>query len=311
PTLLNPFDISRPATTKMFFGRSSEIKKMQRDLCNGEYGKALMLYGPRRSGKSSLCKNFLERHVHPPFWHAFFSLQGMTQQNEASILSQIADEVGRAFREQLHLSAPHWHDCSDGDPHIRFKHLVQTCLSQVPGSRLILTLDEFGGALDAYEKHFLEKRFFTFWRDLISVISQLSLVIVLPTSSHKLLSTTDLSHAFTFAESLSLTFLDQIDAEHLLVDPLKEQDVAIYPATVARATDLTGGNPYYLTLIGLQLIQQLNDEPSQQLITEKDLLFAVDNIIEAGSTQNFTFYRQELQSLDELRILEAFVELTS
>ena len=63
PKLRNPFDISRPATAKMFFGRSSETATMQRELCEGEQGKALILYGPRRSGKSSIIKNFLEPKV--------------------------------------------------------------------------------------------------------------------------------------------------------------------------------------------------------------------------------------------------------
>jgi hypothetical protein len=48
--LMNPFNISRPAGGNMFFGRSEEIKIMQRELCDAEEGRALVLYGPRRSG---------------------------------------------------------------------------------------------------------------------------------------------------------------------------------------------------------------------------------------------------------------------
>src|SRR5579859_1747677 len=64
PVLENPFNISRPAGGNMFFGRSEEIKIMQRELCDAAEGRALLLYGPRRSGKSSLCKQFIERDIH-------------------------------------------------------------------------------------------------------------------------------------------------------------------------------------------------------------------------------------------------------
>lgn len=308
--LNNPFDISRPATTQMFFGRSNELRMMQSDLCDGPRGKALLLYGPRRSGKSSLCKNFLERHVHAPFWHAFASLQNTTQQDEACILAYIAGEIQRALHEQLQAHTHSWNEYNEVDPQVRFKHFILDCFTQAPDTRLILTLDEFGGALSAYENHILDKRFFTYWRDLMSEIEQLSLILVLPSSSHKLLMTTELVLAFTFAESVPLNFLDQKSAEQLLIDPLKEREITIHPNTVARATQLTGRNPYYLSLLGLQFFRQLNDDPKQQLITDTNLDMAIQHIIEAGSEQNFSFYRQELQNRDELRILEGFVELT-
>ncbi len=106
PVLRNPFNISRPPDEKMFFGRTSEIKKLQRELCTDERGKAIFLYGPRRSGKSSLCNHFLEQYVHPPYWHVHYSLQGATGQNETTILMQLAEEVCWAFQERFNQRPP-------------------------------------------------------------------------------------------------------------------------------------------------------------------------------------------------------------
>src|SRR5437764_10460868 len=132
----NPFDISRPATAKMFFGRSLETETMQRELCDSKQGKALILYGPRRSGKSSMCKNFLERQVRPPFWSVLFSLQNAVQQNEETILMQLAEKVHEQFSKQLQHSAPDWHEYSDSDPQMRFRRFLQNCIAQVPDARL-------------------------------------------------------------------------------------------------------------------------------------------------------------------------------
>jgi len=311
PVLKNPFDISRPATAKMFFGRTVETKTMQRELCDGEYGKALILYGPRRSGKSSICKNFLERHVGSPYWRVLFSLQNATQHNEETILAHLAQEVLREFHEQLQCSAPNLSDYTENDSQLRFKRVIQDCISRVPNTRLVLVLDEFGGALESYENHILEYRFFSYWKDLMNEVPQLSLVLAVPTSSHRLLISEKFSHAFSFAEYLPVMFLDNESAKRLLIDPLRDQQIALHPNTATFAAKLTGNNPYYMTMIGQQLVHQLNREPKKQVVANEDIRLVVDKIIEAGSNLNFAFYNRELQNATELRILEEFVDMAN
>lgn len=312
PRLKNPFDISRPAAPKMFFGRSAETEKMQRELCDGEQGRALILYGPRRSGKSSICKNFLESQVKPPYWGVLFSLQNFIQHNEESILMQLAERICEEFTEQLHLPAPDCQRCGNGDPQVRFKRIVQGCIAQYAGTRLILALDEFGGVIESYEKGKLEPRFFTFWKDLMNEIPQVSLIFALPTSAHNTLSAKRFGNAFSFAEPLPVTFLDTKSAERLLIDPLRDQNVEIYPNTVARAVKLTGGNPYFMTLIGQQLIDHLNQQTDKQLVTDEDLRLVMEHLIETpGANQNFMYLSQELLDEQEFRILEAIVELAA
>jgi (p)ppGpp synthase/HD superfamily hydrolase/AAA+ ATPase superfamily predicted ATPase len=311
PILKNPFDISRPATAKKFFGRSAETKIMQQELCDEEQGKALILYGPRRSGKSSICKNFLETQVRLPYWGVLFSLQNFIQHDEGTILMQLAERICEDFNEQFHLSTPDWQSYTNGDPQVRFKQLVQDCIAQVAGSRLILALDEFGGVIESYEKGILEPRFFTFWKDLMNEIPQLSLVFALPTSAHNTLSSIRFGNAFSFAQPLPMIFLDTKSAEQLLIDPLRDQNVEIYPNTVALAIKLTGGNPYFMTLIGQQLIHHLNQETDKQLITDEDLRLVIEHLVEAGFNQNFVYLIRELQNNEERRILEAIVELTT
>src|SRR6266571_3233424 len=311
PKLRNPFDISRPARAKMFFGRSAETTTMQRELCEGEHGKALILYGPRRSGKSSIIKNFLERQVYLPYWGVHFSLQNYTQQSEEIILMQMADRICEQFYEQLDKPAPDWNQFNNNDPQVRFKRVLQSCLGQIQGSRLVLALDEFGGAIDAYENHFLAPRFFTFWKELLGEIPQLSLIVALPTNAHTILNSKKFGNAFSFAESLQVMFLDTKSAEQLLIDPLRDQNIEIYPTTVALAVKLTGGNPYFMTLIGQQLIHHLNEETDKQLITDEDLRLVVDHMIEADFSPNFLYLKRELQKDEELRILEAIVEFTT
>jgi len=307
--LRNPFNISRPPGEKMFFGRSPEIKKLQRELCADEQGKAIFLYGPRRSGKSSLCNHFLEQYVYPPFWHVHYSLQGATRQDEATILMQIAEEVCWTFQERFNQTPCSWQDMPVDDPQVRFKRVLQGCLSNVSGARLVLVLDEFGGAIEAYQKKFLDERFFTYWRTLMSDVPQLSLIFVLPTIPHNFLTSGQLASAFSFMEAHQMEFLDEESARQLLVNPLQEQNVVIHPSTIKRILDLTGCNPYYLTLIGSQLVFQLNQDSHKHLLNNEDLDVVIDQLVKGNTKQNFYFYHDELHA-EEIPIMKAIVDIT-
>ncbi len=307
--LKNPFDISRPVSGKMFYGRDLETRIMQRELGDNDHGRALILYGPRRSGKSSICKHFLEQQVRPDTWGVHCSLQNATQKSEEAVLMQLADYVGTAFHEQMHRSAPAWQNYHDSDPEIRFKKVLQACIAQAPDARLILALDEFGGVLESYKQQILEFRFFGLWKDLIHEVPQLSLIFALPTSSHKDLTIGDFSNAFTFATSIPVQFLDTESAEQLLAEPLNEQDIAIQPGTMAKAVTFTAGNPYYMTLLGKQIIDQLNIETRKTIVTDEDLDYAIEQIIADTANQNFAFHNRELQNIEELRVLETMIEL--
>jgi nitrate reductase NapAB chaperone NapD len=310
PRLRNPFSIARPPGEKMFFGRTNEIKKLQRELCADEGGKAILLYGPRRSGKSSLCHHFLEHYTYPPYWYVHLSLQDIARQNETEILMQIADEVCWAFEERFNQAPPkNWQDVQVDDPQIRLKRVLHACCNSVAGARLILVLDEFGGAIEAYQKKILDERFFIYWRYLMSGIPQLSLVFVLPTIPHSFLTSGQMGSAFNFMEPLLMEFLDEESAQQLLVNPLQEQNIVIHPGTVRRILDLTGCNPYYLTLIGSQLIYQLNQDSDKCLLNDDDLNDVIDRLVKSHTKQNFYFYHDELHA-EEKPIMKAIVDIT-
>lgn len=309
--LENPFDISHPPVSKMFFGRSVEMEKMQRELCDSLQGRALILHGPRRSGKTSMCANFLENQVRPPFVGVLFSLLGDVEHNEETILRRLADAIREQFFRQLHQPMPLWENFYDADPQDRFRRFLERCLDKVPHSRLILILDEFGGAIESYEKHILQHRFFTYWKELIERIPQLSLVFVLPTSSHNRLTSKEFANVFSSAATLPLEFLDTTSARQMLVDPLQEQGIQIFSNTAALATKLTGGNPYYMTLYGRELINYLNRETDQQRITDRDLRLVTDQLIQPGTHQYFNYLRDELQSETEKHLLRELIEIMS
>ncbi len=309
--LENPFDISHPPTPKMFFGRSAEIEKMQRELCDAPRGRALVLHGPRRSGKTSICANFLENQVQPPFWGVLFSLLSCVEHDEETILEKIAEAISEQFRRQFHQPGPSWDDFYDADPQDRFRKFLEYCLERMPHSRLILILDEFGGAIESYKRHILHERFFTFWKELMDRILQLSLVFVLPTSSHNWLTSKKFNNVFSFVGTLPLEFLDISSARQLLVEPLQEQNIQVISTTGVLAVKLTGGNPYYLALIGRELISFLNREINQQRINDRDLRLVVDQLIQPGTHQYFDYLRGELQSEIEMRLVQGLVEITS
>jgi (p)ppGpp synthase/HD superfamily hydrolase len=309
--LRNDFDISHPASAKMFFGREQEIKFMDSELCANERGGAILLFGPRRSGKTSLCTNFLERHVRPPFVSVYHSLQNNAEDNEHTILRKLASEIQQAFQKQLHLPAPFpaWQDGSDSDAETHFKRILHECLAANTHSRLVLVLDEFGGVLDSFKNGHLEERFFTYWRHLIAEIPQLSLILVLPTSALHTLLTKVPPGALGFAIAHTVPFLDVESSRRLLVDTLEAQNIRVEPDVPGLAFGITAGNPYFMTLLGKLLVKQLNDNPFESHVTVRHLQNVIDELV-FGKTHNhhFDFYRKEVLNQHEMHILEKMVE---
>lgn len=311
--LKNEFDISRPPQAKMFYGREDQVELMQQELCGREPGRAVLMYGPRRSGKSSLCKNFLERYVQLPLVSVYHSLQGATHHDEATILMHLADEIRYALRRQLHLFHLHnWHHYDDTDPQVRFKQILHDYLEPVPDTKLILVLDEFGGPLEAFEKHHtLEERFFNYWRELISEVSQLSIVLILPTSSYNTLTTKVPGNAFSFARQIQLPFLSSENTQRLLLNPLQEQHIMVNPSVATQIFNITAGNPYFIQLLGMHIIELLNQDKEKRDVHPKDLQIVINRLIWNNTHNHFDFYRDEVQNIQEMRILKQIVELTN
>src|SRR5579875_2088144 len=309
--LSNPFDISRPPDDKMFFGRKHELQLMLRELCDSEKGRAILMHGPRRSGKSSLCSIFIKRYALPPMWSVHYSLEGDKNYNEEVILYKIIKEIMRAFRKQFRLSPPEWTDYNEDDPQVRFQYMLEDCLELVPAtSRLVLVLDEFGGALTAFHNHKLDARFFTFWRSLMARIDQLSLVLAMPTNAYNVLNSHSISNALSFAYDLPLSFLDGESAQRLLTDTLRQQQITVDEEVATVALNLSGGNPYFMQLIGMYLVRLLNANKTQQYVTREDLQEVLNMIIQENAFNYFDFYHDEIQSKDEMRVLKNIVEST-
>jgi AAA+ ATPase superfamily predicted ATPase len=311
--LTNPYDISRSATARMFYGRSTEMQFLSRQLCEGEYGNAVTIYGLHRSGKTTLCKNFFEKYIKPPFWYVLATFTNAPYTDEEALLMWLAQKIGREFHEQLQLPAPSWHDYEDSDPQERFRRLLQDCFVKAPNSRLILTLDDFGEVIEIYtsNKQIIPIRFFTFWKELISELPQLSLIFSLQIRYRSVLSSSNLSNVFSFATSLPLQFLNAEDAAHLLIDPLQDLQIYIDPKAALLAVKLTGGSPYYITLIGQQLIYYLNREIEKQVVNDEDLWLVVDQLIKYDFYQYFVFLKREIFNIEELRVLGAIIEITA
>lgn len=111
-------------------------------------------------------------------------------------------------------------------------------------------------------------------------------------------------------EHLPMEFLDEESAQQLLIHPLQEQNIVIHPGTVRHILDLTACNPYYLTLIGSQLIYQLNQDLDKSLLNDDDLSDVVDALVKNHTTrQYFYFYHDELHQ-EEKPIVKAIVDIT-
>ena len=88
PIRPNPYIVGNPVRSpEMFFGRKDEFQFIQRTLENQQEGCVLVLCGERRTGKTSILYQILNRRLGPKFIPAFVDMQGLVVKRDEELLT--------------------------------------------------------------------------------------------------------------------------------------------------------------------------------------------------------------------------------
>jgi len=303
PILINPYNVAKPASRSMFFGRENDVEFLRQELVLPAHGQAITLYGPWRAGKTSLALNFLPENADTAIV-VRASLLASQSANERRLLDIIADHLSFEF-QRAGLPVPaRWDHDGSADMETAFTAFLRAALA--PGvRRLVLVLDEFGAAIQGYQEGRLDARFFDYWKTLLESDSRLSLLFVIPSAVRQRLAEQRLWSHLTYARPYDIGFLDRRAARQLLVRPLSDLWVHISPEAVEEALDLTGCSPYHLVLLGQQIVQRLPEPPHLRIVDRNDVRVAAERLLENEAA--FRYLLDERSPL-ERRVLSVLAE---
>ncbi len=277
----NPYSTGTPAhNTKMFYGREQDIAFLKDNLTRPEAKSVIVLYGQRRSGKTTLLRYLVNTTVLGEHIPVMIDMQEIEYKITISkLLYQIAYAIHRALQKRdVQIARPEKAEFN-ADPTFAL-NLFLDDVEEVLGERkIILLLDEFEVLEVQVKKRQLEEEIFTYLRSLMQHRPNINFVL---SGTHKIdqLITGYWSVFFNIAHHHRLSRLDPKDAEDLITCPVADY-LEYEPYAVQKIRRLTGDQPYLLHLVCRSLVDHCNRR-KKSYVTINDVGIVRNNVMQTG-----------------------------
>lgn len=305
----NPYITGLPVkTSKMFYGRQ-DIFDWVRDNLSGTYqANALLLYGQRRTGKSSILYQLVLR---PPVSRHIFvlfdcQLHASGLKSSGDLLYDLARETGEAVKEHdLALPIPVLAEYLS-DPYRRFREFCTTLENALGGQRLVFMLDEFDLLIEAADGGSLDPHILHFIRGLMQHSRNLAFIFSgTYTMRQKQQQITSILFRTTKAHKIGL--LQEAEARRLILEPV--QDYLDYHAlAVERLLQVTACHPCFIQFICHSLVE-IAQHGQKNYIDLRDVNAALQEVLQ--DTEGNLRVSYEGLPAAQRKVLAALAEITS
>jgi Tol biopolymer transport system component len=288
PLIINPYIAGSPVKdAAMFFGREDVYAWLRQHLRGAYQHNAIVLYGERRSGKTSVLYQMKDKLGDPLYIPVLLDLQGMGLEGIDGFLWEVSRKVVLALRgvEGIPpLERPARQDFEKG-PRNQFEDVFLPRIVEALGKRsLLLMFDEANRLAEKIEAGDLPADIFDYLRALIQESNQINFLFSLGNRLEA--NSSGSSQLFNLAVYRKISFLEQDFAEDLIVRPVANNYTITRPA-IDRIYQLTSGQAYYTQLLCHNLFTRWSkDKPAQLGVTDVEAVLA--DVIEQG-TPNFQF----------------------
>ncbi len=275
----NPYIPGIPLKTpEMFYGRDTLLTDIENSLMPKSRTHVLILYGQRRTGKTSILYQ-LHRRLGDDFVPVILDLQGIPSGTE-TFFYWMALEIWRELsRRNINLPAPEDTKFQRG-PEFYFRDVFLQKVRQILGHRkLVLMMDEFETIDDKIRRGKIDKDVLPFMRNLMQHSDNIDFIF---SGTHRLeeMNSDYWSTLFNIGLYYKISFLELDEARALICEPVR-LDIEYDTLAVEKILELTAGHPYFVQLICYHLIdRQLKEKRNQ--ITIEDVNEILNTVLDAG-----------------------------
>lgn len=261
---LPPAYTLRPVSQEGFYGRLREMQELLNNLRHVRPGEAVLLWGPRRIGKTSLLLRFKELVMGgADYIPIFLDMQGVSGRSTTIFLLEILREIVQTVQDSR-VATPSLSRMKR-DPLGYFSRFLENA-PVLRNRHLVLILDEFqvlGGLREDGVTLVDINRYF---RSLIQHRTGLSIIFSGGGILETLLNQPATSFMLEVARHQKLDCLDENAARQLIVEPATH---IIYEETaVSHLLLLTARHPYYLQWFCRELIAQAEREQRARILPQ-------------------------------------------
>ncbi|MBM3187112.1 MAG: hypothetical protein FJZ90_00130 [Chloroflexi bacterium] len=287
PIERSPYIVGMPVKTKeMFFGRQ-DIFEWVRENVSGKYQEqALLLYGERRMGKTSVLYQLLNNPPTPQHICLLFDLQLYGYVDTVNeLLFELASAICmRLFEEGIACEDPEWADYAER-PQRAFTEFCAR-LDRVLGERrLLIMLDEFGVLIAKVRDHILESSVFDYIRGIIQRSERFTFLFTGAYEVRRMQQDFN-SILFNMPKVRKISYLTEGEVNDLILKPV-EGMLTYHPLVVPTIRQVTAGHPYFTQYICDELVIMARKQQTNY-IELPDLEFVIHNVLQdaAGNIEN-------------------------
>jgi tetratricopeptide (TPR) repeat protein len=229
-----------------FFGRDDVLRLVESEL-QSEHQSAVVLFGQRRIGKTSILLQLLRRLPSPPFVPVYFDLMDRAQRPLSHVLFELASTIAA----RTGVASPPLDAFDEAGSAFRQSFLPSVYDSLGEAQRLVLLFDEFDVLDIDAEEHLpptaASRAFFPYLRQLMQGEPRLGFVFVVGRRAEDL--SISVKATFKAARYKRVTVLDETTARELVTTAERQGTLILSEDAVARIVGLTGGHPYFTQLL--------------------------------------------------------------
>jgi hypothetical protein len=264
----------------MFYGREDDLKFLQENLTNASSSIVIVLYGQRRSGKTSLLYQLVNTGVLEPYIPIYIDMQNEAYKISAStLLRSIAFSIHRELKKRaIHIERPGIKDFNE-DPTFSFNLFLDDIEPLLGKRKLVILIDEFEVLEQKVQERALDPEILEYLRSLMQHRRCINFLMA-GTHTIEQLTAGYWSVFFNIARHHRLKKLSPDAATQLIEQPVKGY-LAYDPFAVRKIRQLTADQPYLIHLACRSLVEHAN-ALQKNYITINDVNTVLDGVIEAG-----------------------------
>lgn len=279
---------------EMFYGRKELITDLSKSLLTDGVSKRVLIYGQRRSGKTSILNKLQKQLERQGAFCVQVSLQSLPSSGSSSadffayILDQIAKSLYKAgwtAQDSKYSTSEHdvVYDDYEKYPEIAIvSHFIDD-LAEIGDTfrakmewksrKLILMIDEFTTLYARINDGYLPKSIMENWKSIFdNPRVNCSLVLIGQDNTPKFKSEPWASNSFAAIEDRRISYLTEEDAKEMIINPIKDKnkESRYVGSAVQRVLEYTAGSPYYLMIFLDELVAYMKKKKIGK-VTEVDI----------------------------------------
>ena len=261
PHLPNPYG-PKPAVGPRFYGRNVECQRIRMLVCDQSQNSAILLWGQKRIGKTSLLLRLVEQ-AGRDFLPVYIDLQSIAYCSTTQFLSTLINQTILQLKSQVpeslrHINTFHFNRLTK-DPLGQFDKLVTSLQKTVQYQPLVIILDEFQYLCELHEEAMTSQAIFRHLRSVSQHGQGMHFIFSGGGLMSELISQPDLGPLLNTTFDEKLGCLGESAARNLIKDGLTRVS-EIEEDAIDDLLRITSGHPYYLQLLCYKLFEQAQQD---------------------------------------------------